>query len=180
MLGCARRSSALLLAVAVSSTALALAPAASAAELAEGGAAPRSLELRGFVSQGFLKTTANDYLVDSSRGSSAFSEAGINFTTQLTDKLQVGVQLFAFDLGTTGAFAVRADWFYLDYRARDWVGVRAGRLKIPYGLYNHVSDIESSRRSAPARTLRCWPRPHQPPPRSTSWNRCGHHNRKPG
>ncbi|HEX3695124.1 MAG TPA: hypothetical protein VH374_07015 [Polyangia bacterium] len=105
----------------------------------------RDIQFHGFVSQGFLKTTANDYLIDSSRGSSEFSEAGVNATAQLTDKLRVGLQMFAYELGTIGHFTAKADWFYLDYRVRDWVGVRAGRLKIPYGLYNDVSDIDAAR-----------------------------------
>ena len=52
------------------------------------------------------------------------------------------------ELGTLGNFNVKADWYYLDYRVRDWLGVRAGRLKIAYGLYNDVSDIDAAR--APA------------------------------
>jgi hypothetical protein len=105
----------------------------------------RDIQFHAFVSQGFLKTTANDYLVDSSRGSSEFSEAGVNATAQLTDKFRVGLQLFAYDLGSIGNFTIKADWFYLDYRVRDWIGVRAGRLKIAYGLYNDVSDIDAAR-----------------------------------
>jgi len=126
----------------------ALSSVAPAADLNDDGVGLRSFQIHGFVSQGFLKTTDNDYLVDSSRGSFEFSEVGLNVTTQLTEKLRVGVQLFAFELGAIGNFAMKADWFYLDYRIRDWVGVRAGRLKIPYGLYNDVSDIDAAR--APA------------------------------
>ncbi|HEY2728824.1 MAG TPA: hypothetical protein VGK52_02720 [Polyangia bacterium] len=124
------------------------APTAARATEPAADAHGRDIQFHGFVSQGFLKTTANDYLVDSSRGSSEFSEAGFNATAQLTDKLRVGLQLFAFDLGAIGNFTVKADWYYLDYRVRDWLGVRAGRLKIAYGLYNDVSDIDAAR--APA------------------------------
>jgi hypothetical protein len=35
------------------------------------------------------------------------------------------------------------DWFYLDYRFTDWLGFRAGRLKIPYGLYNGFARSRS-------------------------------------
>src|SRR5882724_5623370 len=121
--------------------------APTAARAAEPGADAhgRDIQFHGFVSQGFLKTTANDYLIDSSRGSSEISEAGFNATAQVTDKLRVGLQMFAYELGTLGNFNVKADWYYLDYRVRDWVGVRAGRLKIAYGLYNDVSDIDAAR-----------------------------------
>jgi hypothetical protein len=118
------------------------------AEANEGGAWPQGIQLHGFVSQGFIKTTDNDYLVDSSRGSFEYGEVGVNVTAQPTDRLRVGVQLFAFELGNLGKYNVKADWFYLDYHLRDWIGFRAGRLKIPYGLYNDVSDIDVAR--APA------------------------------
>jgi hypothetical protein len=103
------------------------------------------LDVHGFVSQGFIKSTHNDYLVDSSRGSFAFTEVGINFTTQLTERLRVGLQLFAFQLGSQGNYNAKADWYYLDYRFRDSIGVRAGRVKLPYGLYNDVRDIDAAR-----------------------------------
>jgi hypothetical protein len=104
-----------------------------------------TIELHGFVSQGALKSTANNYLAKSARGSLEFSEVGINFTSQLTDKLRFGLQLFARDLGATGNYNAKTDWYYLDYRWKDWLGVRAGRVKLPFGLYNDTSDIDSAR-----------------------------------
>lgn len=104
-----------------------------------------AVEVHGFVSQGVVKSTANDYLVNSSKGSFEMSEAGLNFTGQLTERLRIGVQLFAYDLGTLGHYAARADWFYLDYRWKDWLGLRAGRVKLPFGLYSDVSDIDVAR-----------------------------------
>jgi hypothetical protein len=119
---------------------------ASLARAADGDLpAASSIAVHGFVSQGAIKSTANDYLVDSSRGSFAFSEAGINLTTQLTDKLRAGMQLFAYQLGTLGNYNAKADWLYLDYRARDWFGLRVGRVKLPFGLYNDISDIDAAR-----------------------------------
>lgn len=107
---------------------------------------PSAVDVHAFVSQGFVKSTSHDYLVgDSTSGSFEFSEAGINFTSQLTDRLRVGLQLFAYDLGALGTFDVRADWFYLDYRLRDWLGIRAGRVKLVFGLYNDISDIDAAR-----------------------------------
>ena len=58
-------------------------------------------ETHGFVSQGFIKTTANNYLAESKRGSFEFTEVGINFTSQLNERLLLGVQLFARQLGNT-------------------------------------------------------------------------------
>jgi len=104
-----------------------------------------AISVHGFVSQGFIKSTGNDYLVTSKRGSFDFSDAGINVTTQVSDRLRLGLQLFAFNLGALGNYRVTADWYYLDYRLRDWFGMRAGRLKLPLGLYNDISDIDAAR-----------------------------------
>ncbi|HEY0710229.1 MAG TPA: hypothetical protein VGG33_25685, partial [Polyangia bacterium] len=103
------------------------------------------LEFHGFVSQGFLKSTGNNYLAQSKRGSWEFAEVGINFTKTLSDRLRAGIQLFARDVGDIGNYDARVDWFYLDYRFADWLGLRAGRTKLPFGLYNEVSDIDSAR-----------------------------------
>lgn len=105
----------------------------------------QALEVHGFVSQGFIKTTNNNYLAKSERGSFEFVEAGVNFTKPLSDQLRVGLQLFARDLGPTGNYRPQFDWFYFDYRVADWFGIRAGRTKLPFGLYNETSDIDAAR-----------------------------------
>jgi hypothetical protein len=117
---------------------------ARAAEL--GSEDSLALSVHGFASQGFILTLKNDYLAEGTKhGSFEFSEVGINFTTNLTDKLRTGVQLFAQDLGPSGNYNAKVDWFYIDYRLKDWLGLRAGRLKIPYGFYNEIQDIDSAR-----------------------------------
>lgn len=103
------------------------------------------VQVHGFVSQGFIKTTDNNYLAESERGSAEFTEVGLNFTLPLSEDFRVGMQLFARDLGRIGNYAARFDWFYLDYRFRDWLGLRAGRTKLPFGLYNETSDIDAAR-----------------------------------
>lgn len=105
------------------------------------------LETHGFVSQGYIRTTDNNYLAKSAsgRGSFEFTEVGINFTQPLGEHLRTGVQLFARDLGPLGNYDIKADWFYLDYRWTDALGLRAGRIKLPFGLYNEINDIDSAR-----------------------------------
>jgi hypothetical protein len=106
-----------------------------------------SVQIHGFVSQGYIKSTTNNYLGPSARrqGNFEFSEVGINFTKQLGDRLRVGVQLFAHDLGPLGNYAPQLDWYYLDYRFFDWLGVRAGKTKLPWGLYNEFNDVDAGR-----------------------------------
>lgn len=102
-------------------------------------------EIHGFVSQGFLLSSQNNYLAHTDRGSFEFSEVGLNFTKQLTDRFRVGMQLFMRDLGPVGNYKPQFDWYYLDYKFFDWLGIRAGRTKIPFGLYNETSDIDAAR-----------------------------------
>jgi len=104
-----------------------------------------SVEVHAFVSQGFILSKNNNYLADSKHGSFKFTEVGVNFTKPIVENLRVGVQLFAHDLGSIGNFNAKMDWFYLDYRWKDWLGFRAGRVKIPFGLYNEINDVDAAR-----------------------------------
>ena len=125
---------------------LALAPAAAQAQTEdESEDESKDVEVHAFVSQGFIKSTENNYLAESKRGSFEFTEVGLNFTKVLSDRLRLGVQLFARDLGPIGNYQATFDWFYFDYRLNDWLGIRAGRTKLPWGLYNEVSDVDSAR-----------------------------------
>lgn len=108
----------------------------------------QGVQFHAFVSQGFLWSTSNNFLAKSSDGSFEFFEAGLNATKQVTNQLRVGLQLFSRDLGPTGDYKVLLDWAYLDYRWRNWLGFRAGRIKIPFGLYNDTFDIDAAHPSA--------------------------------
>ena len=126
---------------------------ASAQEPEPPGAPPAPLygltppEIHGFVSQGYVRSSANNFLTstDSRRGSFELAELGLNFTQPLSERLRAGIQLFARDLGPLGNYSIKADWFYLDYRWADWLGVRAGRTKLPFGLYNEINDVDAAR-----------------------------------
>lgn len=117
---------------------------AFAVELGDPGEA-LSVNIHGFASQGFILTSRNNFLAKSKKGSVEFSEIGLNFTVPINDKLRVGMQLFSRDLGPIGDYNIKADWYYLDYRFADWFGLRVGRTKLPFGLYNESSDADSAR-----------------------------------
>ena len=104
------------------------------------------VQIFGFVSQGYLKTTENNFILSNSKdGSWEFSEAALTTMVSPTDKLRMGVQLFARDLGDQGNHEVSIDWAFGDYRWRDYLGIRAGRFKYPSSLYNDVRDIDIGR-----------------------------------
>jgi hypothetical protein len=105
------------------------------------------LQIHGFVSEGAFISTANDYIGTSSRGSLELFEAGLNVSTDVADRLRAGIQFYARNIGTFDDLPPRLDWAFLDYRWRDWLGVRAGVIKMPYGLYNEYADIDAARTS---------------------------------
>jgi hypothetical protein len=105
----------------------------------------REIQVHGFISQGALKSSANNFLGKSKRGTFALSEIGLNFTKEVLEDLRAGVQLFARHLDGNGDFSAKFDWFYLDYRFADWLGISAGRLKTPIGLYNEFNDVDAGR-----------------------------------
>jgi hypothetical protein len=71
----------------------------------------------------------------------------VNFSSELADNLSLGMQLYAYDLGENGNDKVIVDWAYGDYSFRDYLGVRAGIMRIPFGLYNETRDIDMVRPS---------------------------------
>ena len=104
-----------------------------------------NLQIHGFISEGGFVSTDNDYIGDSSRGSLALFEGAVNVSTQITDRLRAGLQLFGRNEGTFRDLPPRLDWAYLDYRWKPWLGLRAGIIKMPYGLYNEYEDIDAAR-----------------------------------
>ncbi|HEY6555072.1 MAG TPA: hypothetical protein VI669_17075, partial [Vicinamibacteria bacterium] len=101
---------------------------------------------RGFVSQGYLKSSANRFLAaETDEGTFAFTEAALNFSAQPLPKLRVAGQLFARDLGAQGNNRVALDWGLGEYRAWDRLGVRVGRVKLPVALYSTLADADVTR-----------------------------------
>jgi hypothetical protein len=103
------------------------------------------IDVHGFISQGYLQSTANNYLAKSEKGSFEYNEAGINFSTNVSDKLRLGLQLMARDMGDSGNNEVQLDWGFADYRWRNELGLRFGKLKMPMGLYNETRDVDMLR-----------------------------------
>ncbi len=107
---------------------------------------PGPVTIHGFVSQGYLQTSANRlFSTRSDDGTFAFTEEALNFTAQPVPRLRVAAQLFARDLGQQGNHRVIVDWALGDYRFRDWLGVKAGKVKLPIGLYNTLMDADVAR-----------------------------------
>lgn len=115
--------------------------------LALAGALPGlDVDLHGFVSQGWLRSTDNDYLArDTTDGSFQFTEAALAVSSDF-DRLRVSAQLLSRTL-TVGEPDPRItlDYAFGDYRFAEPIGARAGRIKQPFGLYNESRDVDLGR-----------------------------------
>src|SRR5262245_12170929 len=105
-----------------------------------------NLTLHGFASQGYLRSSDNNYAsLNTEEGTFAITEGALNVTAQPLPGLRVGAQFFARDFGPQGNHRVVLDWALGDYRVADWFGVRAGKVKQPLGLYNTLVDADMAR-----------------------------------
>ena len=107
--------------------------------------AGHDVQVHGFISQGFVDTGTgnNNWLtMNSSKGSFAMTDGGVNISTQINDKFRVGAQLYDRNLGALGNWHPELDWAVADYRFTSWLGVRGGKVKTTFGLFNDTQDLD--------------------------------------
>ena len=103
----------------------------------------KELQVHGAVQQGFAVTDTNNFLtMDTAEGSAAMTDAAVNVTSSLTQKLRVGGQLYVSNMGQLGNGRLQLDWAYADYRFATALGVRGGKMKTALGLFNDTQDME--------------------------------------
>jgi hypothetical protein len=102
----------------------------------------------GFASQGFLDTTSYNYLAANTKGGSfQFNEFGLNASTSPFARTRISAQAFMFDVGNVGNYDLGLDYAVIDYNFADEIGIRAGRIRRPEGIYNSIQDIDLARTS---------------------------------
>jgi hypothetical protein len=122
-----------------------LGAAAAAVAPALASASWKDIQFGGFISQGFLVNSGpNDYLGDTSDGTFDFREYAVNASFS-TGQWRIGGQLFGQKLGAYGDDEIKLDWAAVDFQAAQWLGFRAGRVKMPRGLYNESLDLDAVR-----------------------------------
>jgi hypothetical protein len=126
----------------------------SLALLAGSGAAQDSLHIHGFVSQGYLVSMDNALFAPESEdnGTFEFSEVALNAVATPIDRLRVGIQIAAQDLGDLYNNEVVIDWAYGNYSFGEVaesleLSASAGRFKMGHGLYNDYRDLDMTRTS---------------------------------
>jgi hypothetical protein len=110
------------------------------------------VQIHGFVSQGYMRTTNNElYGQETTKGTFSFNEFGVNVMATPIERVRVGVQLFSNSLGDFGRNEVKVDWAYGEYQlpvtGDNSLAVSAGRIKTSHGLYNDYRDLDMTRTS---------------------------------
>lgn len=104
-----------------------------------------NVQLSGFLNQGYISSSGNNYPFQNKGGTENFREMAINATTTYGAHLRLGAQAYAQSLGEYGENEVRLDWALVDYNFRPEIGIRLGRIKYPRGLYGEALNVDSIR-----------------------------------
>lgn len=113
---------------------------------------PKSVQIHGFLSQGFLHTSDNNLFGHSDDSISVdFRELGLNGSWRVMPELQLALQVVWRNAGQTDEDDLRIDYGLIDYNfyssESTLLGIKAGRVPTPLGLYNDTRDVASTRPS---------------------------------
>lgn len=109
-----------------------------------------NVRVKGFLSQGYINTSGNNYLGDSKSGSFDFGEVGLNLYYRPINRVYFSAQVSSRNVGDHDS---GEDDFRLDYGLVGFnlfssnsydANFRVGRFKYFYGLYNDIQDISSA------------------------------------
>jgi hypothetical protein len=107
---------------------------------------PKEIELHGFLTQGFFHSSDNNFFGQSDDGiSPGLTEIGINAAYQPFSRLRFAAQGLYRRAGDVDHGSVRLDYGLADLTLLNYesgkIGIRGGRIKIPFGLYNETRDV---------------------------------------
>lgn len=113
---------------------------------------PDSVQVHGFLSQGFIHTSDNNFFGHSDDSlSTDFRELGINGSWNPLPGLQLAMQVVWRDAGQTDEDGLRIDYGLANYNLlsteSSLLAIRAGRVPTPLGFYNETRDVAATRPS---------------------------------
>jgi hypothetical protein len=118
--------------------------------LADTAELPDGLQLHGFVSQGAVYTSHNQY-AGSTPGTVSVDprELGANLSWQATQDWLLSGQLVSRWAGAPDNGSVRVDYAIIDHslinNTQRHLGMQLGKIKNPYGFYNMTRDVATTR-----------------------------------
>lgn len=107
---------------------------------------PDHVQIHGFLTQSFFHTSDNNVFGQSDDGiSPGLTEIGLNASYQPIDRLRFAAQGLYRRAGDIDRGSVKLDYGLADLTFFNYdkglLGIRAGRVKIPFGLYNETRDV---------------------------------------
>lgn len=110
----------------------------------------RPWQVHGFLAQAAFHTSDNNIAGDSDDGlSTDYNEAGLNASLGLPFNVRLSGQVLARNAGNYDNGELRTDYFHLDWQffsnAAVRSGMRLGRVRNAYGLYNETRDVAHTR-----------------------------------
>lgn len=108
---------------------------------------PEGIDIRGYVSQGYLISSSNNFFANTDGGSFELKDTALSFSTDISNRIRIGVQIAAFEMGEFGGDNIMINWANADYAVNDWVGMKIGKMKLYHGLYNTGRDADFLRTS---------------------------------
>ena len=113
---------------------------------AESTLLPDELQIHGFLTQGFFHSSDNNVYGQSDGGiSPGLTEIGLNISYQPWDRLRFAAQGLYRRAGDVDTGSVRLDYGLADLTLLEYdsgkLGIRGGRIKNPFGLYNETRDV---------------------------------------
>jgi hypothetical protein len=104
------------------------------------------VQVHGFAGQGVTYTDHHQVFGTSRDVSLDFREMGLNTSVKLLPNLLISAQGLYRDAGASDTQGIRLDFAQADYSvplldSSLVLGVRGGRVKIPFGLYNDTRDV---------------------------------------
>ncbi len=105
--------------------------------------AGQPIAIHGFGSSAYGKTDGNRYLVGNQEGAFRDSAFALSISAEASDRLRISSQLFLAD--RDGEVEASIDFAFAEWSLADTLKLRAGRVKLPFGLYTEIFDVGTLR-----------------------------------
>lgn len=107
------------------------------------------LDVHGSLGQGYVHSDGLEVFSGSEEGSARLNEVAVNVRSLVADRVLVSGQVLSRRAGDRSEGKLRLDYLQADYSQlltdSLGLGLRAGRVKNPFGLYNSSRDVVFSR-----------------------------------
>ncbi len=97
-----------------------------------------NISIHGFAHQSFIKTDTNTFVVDNAEdGSFKDFTVGLTFTAKPANNVFIRAQIIENDN------TIDLDWGFGEYHINENFGVKAGKMKLPFGLFTETMPVRA-------------------------------------